>query len=119
VDWTAYTLLLIAIAIGVLGQLFFKYGMSRRPGFRARDLWSLVGDFPILAGFCCYGVATLLYFRVLGSLDLSLAYPTVSLGYVLVTFMSKVLFKEAVTRTQWVAILIICIGVALVGLGSS
>jgi multidrug transporter EmrE-like cation transporter len=118
-DWSAYTLLLVTIAIGVSGQLFLKYGMSRRPGFQVRNLWSLAGDFPVLGGFCCYAIATLLYFKVLGSLDLSLAYPTLSLGYVLVTFMSRLLFKESVTGTQWVAVLIICIGVGLVGLGSS
>jgi len=117
-DWTAYFVLLIAIVSGVVAQLLFKYGMLRRPGFRMRDWWSLAGDGPIIAGFCCYGIATLLYFRVLASLDLSLAYPTVSLGYVLVIFMSRLLFKESVTRTHWMAVLMICGGVALVGLGS-
>jgi multidrug transporter EmrE-like cation transporter len=117
-DWTAYSLLLIAIAFGVVGQLLLKYGMSLRPGFRVRDMWSLAWDFPVLGGLCCYGIGTLLYLAVLASLDLSIAYPTGSLGYVLITFMSKLLFKEAVTRTQWVAIVTICIGVALVGIGS-
>jgi drug/metabolite transporter (DMT)-like permease len=92
--------------------------MSRRPTFGLRDVPRLAADFPVLAGFCCYGIATLLYFRVLASLDLSLAYPTVSLGYVLVTFMSRLLFKEPVTWVRWIAILMICVGVTLVGLGS-
>jgi multidrug transporter EmrE-like cation transporter len=117
-DWSAYSLLLVAIAIGVVGQLLFKHGMSRRRGFRVRDSWSLLGDLPILAGFCCYGIGTLLYFRVLGSLDLSLAYPTVSLGYVLLVLLSRVMFNEPVTLARWVAVVVICIGVALVGLGS-
>ena len=117
-DWTAYSFLLIAIAFGVVGQLLLKYGMSLRLGFRLRDIWSLAGDFRILGGLCCYGIATLLYFRALSSLDLSLAYPTVSLGYVFITFMSRLLFKEVVSRTQWLAVLMICIGVALVGIGS-
>ncbi len=117
-DLKAYFLLLIAIVIGVVGQLLLKHGMLRRPGFRLRDLAELAHDFSILGGFCCYGIATLLYLNVLASLNLSVAYPTVSLGYVLVIVMSRVLFKESVTATRWVAVVMICAGVALVGLGS-
>jgi len=113
-----YTLLLVAIAIGVVGQLLLKHGMSRRPAFRLGDLVPLTRDVPVAAGFGCYGIATLLYFKVLASLDLSLAYPTVSLGYVLVIVMSRVVFKEPVTPARWAAILTICVGAALVGLGS-
>jgi len=42
----------------------------------------------------------------------------VSLGYVIVIVMSRVLFEEPVTLARWGAVVIICIGVALVGLGS-
>ena len=114
----AYLLLLVAILFGVAGQVLLKHGMSRRPEFRLSDFWSLARDVHILAGFCCYGIGTLLYFQVLARLDLSLAYPTVSLGYVLVIVMSRLLFKESVTFRRWVAVLVICIGVVLVGLGS-
>ncbi len=114
----AYALLLVAILVGVVGQLLLKYGMSRHPGFRLRDIAVLTRDFPIVGGFCCYAVATLLYFQVLANLDLSVAYPTVSLGYVLVIIMSRVLFNEPVSLTRWLAAIIICAGVVLVGLGS-
>ena len=117
-DLNAYVLLLVAVVIGAVGQLLLKHGMSRRPGFRLRDLPELVRDFSIFGGFCCYGFATLLYFHVLAHLDLALAYPTVSLGYVIVIVMSRVLFEEPVTLARWGAVVIICIGVALVGLGS-
>ncbi len=117
-DMTAYLLLLIVIVMGVVGQLLLKYGMSRRPGFRLGDLAALTHDFPVVGGFCCYGISTLLYFKVLANLDLSLAYPTVSLGYVLVIVMSKVLFGEPVSPGRWAAVMIICTGVALVGLGA-
>ena len=114
----AYAMLLVAIMIGVVGQLLLKHGMSRRPSFRLRDLASLGRDFPIVAGFCCYGIATLLYLKVLARLDLSVAYPTVSLGYVLVIVMSKVFFKERISPARWLGVVIICAGVALVGFAS-
>lgn len=117
-DVKAYLFLLVAIVIGVIGQLLLKYGMSRRPDFRLRDLTELTHDLPVIAGFCCYAIGTLLYFEVLARLDLSVAYPTVSLGYVLVIVMSRVLFEEQVTAARWIGVIIICTGVAMIGYGS-
>ena len=117
-DTSPYALLLIAIAFGVAGQLLLKLGMLRQPGFRFSEVVTLLCNSLVVAGFSCYGVSTLLYFQVLANLDLSLAYPTVSLGYVLVIVMSKILFKETITWKRWMAVTIICVGVVFVGLGS-
>ena len=114
----AYILLLIAVILGIIGQLLLKRGMSQRPDFQLRQIWLLVTDPAILAGFLSYGFSTLIYLQSLNTLDLSLAYPTVSLGYVLIILLSKILFKEEVKWTRWLAVIIICVGVALVGFGS-
>jgi multidrug transporter EmrE-like cation transporter len=116
-DLQAYVLLIIAILFGVVGQLMLKKGMARHPNFRVQDLMLLISDVPVVAGFLSYGVSSLLYFKVLANLDLSLAYPTVSLGYVFVVFLSNKLFKEKVTLSRWTAVFIICIGVTMVGFG--
>jgi len=115
----SYGLLLLAILIGVVGQLLLKHGMSRQPGFRLGDIAILTHNLPVVSGFGCYGLSTVLYLSVLARLELSLAYPTVSLGYVLVIIMSRVVFKEPVSPTRWLAAGIICLGVILVGIGSS
>lgn len=114
----AYTLLLVAIILGVVGQLLLKQGMSKQPNFQLGDILVLARNFHVIGGFGCYGISVLLYFKVLADLDLSVAYPTVSLGYVLVILISKMLFKEVVSLTRWTAVMIICIGVALVGFGT-
>ena len=118
-DIQAYSVLCVAILIGVSGQLLLKYGMSRWPGFRLGDLAVIFRSLPIVSGFCCYALSTLLYLAVLARLELSLAYPTVSLGYVLVIIMSRLVFKEPVPPARWFAAGIICCGVVLVGLGAS
>jgi multidrug transporter EmrE-like cation transporter len=117
-DPNPYFVLLTAIAMGVAGQLLLKLGMLRQPGFRFSEILTLVSNWLVVAGFSCYGISTLLYFQVLAKLDLSVAYPTVSLGYVLIIIMSKVLFKETITWQRWMAVTIICLGVVFVGLGS-
>ena len=96
-------------------ELSLKYGMSQRPDFRVKELLSLATNLPVVAGFMAYGLSTLLYFKVLVSLDFSLAYPTVSLGYVLVVLFSKIFFNEPVSKARWAAVFVICLGVALVG----
>jgi len=117
-DIQAYGMLLVAIVIGVAGQLALKYGMARQPDLRLGEFGVLTRNLPVIGGLSCYGVSTILYLSVLARLDLSVAYPTVSLGYVLVIIMSRVLFKEPVSRTRWMAAGIICFGVVLVGLGA-
>jgi multidrug transporter EmrE-like cation transporter len=116
-DGGPYIVLLLAILVGVAGQLLLKFGMARQPGFRFADVLGLCRNWPVLLGFGCYGLSTVLYLQVLAKLELSLAYPTVSLGYVLVIVLSRVFFKEAVSAMRWMAVMIICFGVVLVGLG--
>lgn len=115
-DANPYLLLLLAILVGVAGQLLLKFGMTRQPEFRLVDAVGIFRNWPVVTGFACYGVSTLLYLQVLARLELSVAYPTVSLGYVLVIIMSRILFKEAVSPMRWMAVMIICVGVVLVGL---
>jgi multidrug transporter EmrE-like cation transporter len=112
-----YLLLLLGISIGVGGQLLLKRGMRQRAGFQIGHLLTLIGDWWVIGGFACYAVSALLYFKVLATLDLSLAYPTVSIGYVFALVLSKVIFGEAISPTRWLAVTIICAGVALVGFG--
>jgi multidrug transporter EmrE-like cation transporter len=116
-EYSAFGVLLVAIMFGAVGQILLKSGMNGRPGFQIRYLWSLVLDVKIIGGFLCYGISTLLYLRSLANLDLSLAYPTVSLGYVMILLLSRKYFKEPVNSTRWIAVSIICLGITLVGLG--
>ncbi|MGE5263333.1 MAG: EamA family transporter [Acidobacteriota bacterium] len=114
----AFTLLLTAILLGAGGQLLLKKGMRRYPGFQLQALFALARNPAIIGGFGLYGISTLLYLKVLASLSLSLAYPTVSLGYAIVVIMSRILFQERISRTRWAAVGMICLGVALVGVGA-
>lgn len=114
-----YLLLIIAISLGVVGQLLLKTGMNRHPSFRVQDALALALDPYVVGGFGAYGVSVLLYLRVLATLPLSIAYPFVSLGYVLVILLSRMIFKEYVSRERWIAAGVICLGVVIVGLGSA
>ncbi len=115
-NFIAYGLLLVSILSAVVAQLLLKRGMSRHPGFHARDILALVRNSNILGGFFFYGFSMLAYFKVLETVPLSFAFPTISLGYGLVVILSSALFKEPVSGTRWLAVGVICVGVILVGL---
>jgi undecaprenyl phosphate-alpha-L-ara4N flippase subunit ArnE len=66
----------------------------------------------IWAGSFC--VAAVLWLLGVQYLDLSYAFPLLSCGYVLVTLLSIIVFKERVGALRWLAVGIISAGVALI-----
>jgi drug/metabolite transporter (DMT)-like permease len=65
-----------------------------------------------------YGVSSLFWLFILSKLPLSLAYPLVSMGYVLVVFFSWLLLREQVGIGRMVGVAVICCGVALLALSA-
>lgn len=63
-----YILLLTAILFGVSGQLLLKLGMERQWAFRFVETIGLLHNWPVLMGFGCYGISTLLYFPGIGEI---------------------------------------------------
>lgn len=67
-----------------------------------------------MAGIISYGISFLLWIKVLSKVELSYAYPMVSLGYVLVMIFSYFFFKENITPIRILGVAFIMIGVILV-----
>ncbi|WP_041537664.1 EamA family transporter [Carboxydothermus hydrogenoformans] len=116
---TKYILLLLAITfINVIGQFFIKKGVSGQE----LSLASLAGikyfltlflQPYIIFGFLFYAVSSILWMFVLSKVDLSLAYPMLSFGYVLVLVISKFFLHEAVSLQRWIGVFLICGGMIL------
>ncbi len=70
----------------------------------------------VMLGMLCYGIGTAVWVVVLSKLELSYAYPFISLSYVLVALASYVVFKEKISKMRWLSIVIIMLGVSLVSL---
>ena len=112
-------LLLIAISLGVVGQLTLKKGISAVGAISITNLyWGLIPTLLkqplIVVGFCCYFLSAGLYMIVISQVPLSWAYPLVSIGYILVVLFSKLIFHEEVTIWRWVGVCLICVGVITV-----
>lgn len=68
----------------------------------------------ILAGVGIYVAGTFTWLIVLSRIDLSLAYPTTSLSYILIVASSWLILGESVNRIKIAGVLVIITGVALI-----
>lgn len=68
----------------------------------------------IFLGLSLFVVSFFLWVKVLTQTELSYAYPLVSLSYVFVTLSSCLLFKESLSFTKVIGLILIVIGVSVV-----
>lgn len=110
-----YLTLAAFLILGITGQFLFKTQMNKTGAIKF-DI-SIIKIFfkpLIIAGLLCYGLATICWLSVLSKLELSLAYPLMSLSYVLVILVGIIFFKEKVTLSRWFGVILICIGVIFI-----
>ncbi len=119
--WTmiiALAILLLAIALGAVGQICLKAGISQL-GFKPpppKVLASIFTNIWVFMGFFCYGTSSLFYIVALSRLDLSYAYPMIALGYVMVTFLAWRFLHEVVPGLRLAGLAIILIGVTVMAM---
>jgi len=68
----------------------------------------------ISAGVIVLALQALIYTEALKLLDVSVAFTILSLNLIAITVLSRWILREQVTRTRWIGIGLIFVGVALV-----
>lgn len=112
-------LLFVSIAMGIAGQLALKRGMNKHGKVHVRfshligDIWNIYFHRWIILGVIFYVGSMPLWLVALSRIDLSYAYPLVSINFVAITLLSKFIFKEKVTRFRWISIFTILLGVII------
>ncbi|KAJ51586.1 multidrug transporter EmrE-like cation transporter [Clostridium tetanomorphum] len=111
--------ILVSVFLGALGQILVKVGavnlnLNFSSGYLVSSLVSILKNIPVMSGIISYGLSFLLWIKVLSKVELSYAYPMVSLGYVLVMLFSYFIFKENITPLRILGIAFIILGVILV-----
>lgn len=114
-------MVLVPVLIGVVGQICLKYGMAQVGKFSFDSATAILPQFIrafsnlwVLAGFAFYFLSSLFWMIVLSRVDLSIAYPMLSMGYAIVLLVSWILFKEPVSAIRWMGVLVIMLGVTLI-----
>jgi multidrug transporter EmrE-like cation transporter len=106
-------LILLSVFLGAVGQVAFKYGATHLPD-TGSVMEKVVAAWPITVGLAVYGVSTLLWIYALRTVELSYAYPLISLGYILVFIASYFLFHEAIGLLRMGGLVLILSGIVLV-----
>ncbi|OWK24488.1 hypothetical protein AJ87_21305 [Rhizobium yanglingense] len=77
-------------------------------------LWTVMSNVYLWGGLSCYAISVLLWLAVLTSNQVSVAYPMISIGYVIAVVFSFLLLGEAIPLARLIGIAVICLGVVLV-----
>jgi len=113
-------LLLLGVTLNAVAQLLLKAGTNAvgRFEFSAANAVpvgvKLATDPHILGGIACYVVSVVVWILALSRVEVSIAYPMLSIGYVLNALAAWYWLGEAVTPARLVGIGIIIVGVYVV-----
>lgn len=114
-----YLLIIVSVLLNASAQLFIKRGMITIGSvtLSANGVSSLalkaITNMPIIMGMLAYAVSILLWMIVLSRVNVSIAYPFLSIGYIFTAILAFFLFNEPFTVQKILGILIICVGVIL------
>lgn len=112
-----YIVAIISILLGAFAQYFLKVGISAVSPFSNLNLdiiQKIIFSPNIWYGIICYGLSLLFWFYVLAHLELSKAYPMVSLGYVVAIFLGYFFLNEPINMLKGIGIFLIIIGVIFI-----
>jgi len=116
----ALAFLMTGVLLNAVAQLLLKAGtnalgvltLSRETW--ADTLWSMATQGHFALGIACYALSVVVWIFGLSRVPVSIAYPLLSVGYVVNAVAAHYLLGEAVTASRWLGIGFIVIGVTLV-----
>lgn len=91
------------LSIGIVGVNNFLQNI----GAMATNVW-------LWGAMISYAVSILLWMSVLSKVEVSFAYPFLSIGYIFAAVVSYAIFNENLSPTRILGIIVICIGVFLI-----
>jgi drug/metabolite transporter (DMT)-like permease len=108
-------LVFICTIFGAAAQVLMKIGGTKIQGI---DPVHLLMDLPLIAGYACYGLNTLMLMMALRDGELSKLYPIIALTYVWVIILSYLFFHEVMNIWKIGGIVAIMAGVSVLGQAS-
>lgn len=117
---TALALLLTGVLLNAGAQLLLKAGTNTLGVITlTRDnligtVWSMATQGHFILGVACYVISLFVWILGLSRVPVSIAYPLLSVGYIVNAIAAHYLLGEAVTLQRWFGIGFIVIGVWLV-----
>jgi multidrug transporter EmrE-like cation transporter len=125
VSLVAFLLILTGVLLNATAQLLLKAGVNAVGtfAFSVENLVpitiKLATQLPILGGLGCYVISVVVWILGLSRVDVSVAYPLLSMGYVINAVAAWWLFGEVLSAQRLLGIGVILIGVVLVARSAS
>ncbi|HTE40031.1 MAG TPA: SMR family transporter [Steroidobacteraceae bacterium] len=117
---TAFALIVTGVLLNATAQLLLKAGVkvTGQIDLSGAHLWSaaraLAFEPHILGGLLCYVASVIVWILALSRVEVSIAYPMLSIGYIVTAVAAWHLFGESLTATRVAGIAVIIAGVYLV-----
>ena len=115
--WAAFALIMTGVLLNAIAQLALKASVSDT-GIINLDMQSLLSSAGSLAsnlwlwlGLICYGISVIVWILALSRVDVSIAYPMLSVGYIVNAVAASHLFNEPLGLGKVIGIGIIILGV--------
>ena len=111
-------MILGSVLLNAIAQLLIRKGMlcigtvgvdnfTQNIGAMITNLW-------LWGAMVSYAVSILLWMSVLSKVEVSFAYPFLSIGYIFAAVIGYMVFNENLSMTRIAGIIVICIGVILI-----
>ena len=116
----SFALVLFGVLLNAAAQLLLKAGTNSIGHFEFSSAnlvpigWKVATQPYILGGLMCYAISVVVWILALSRVEVSIAYPMLSIGYVVNALAAYLLFGEAVGVQRLVGIGIIVVGVYVV-----
>jgi multidrug transporter EmrE-like cation transporter len=116
----AFAFLMAGVLLNAVAQLLLKAGtnvlgvITLDAGNWTQTLWRMATQGHFVLGAGCYVLSLFVWILGLSRVPVSIAYPLLSVGYIVNAVAAHYLFGETVTLARWLGIGFIVIGVWLV-----
>ena len=117
---TTFAFIISGVLLNACAQLLLKAGTNALGGaiHLTMSNWfetfiKVATELPILGGLACYGVSLVVWIIGLSRTDVTIAYPMLSLGYVVSAIGAWMFLGEVIPPQRLVAIGVIMLGVVL------
>jgi len=109
-----YFALGISIILNALSLILLKSYALSAENAQGNIIWiHRILDIRFIISVAAYGLAAIFWLIALLGVDLMVAYPTLSLTYVLIGGIVPRLFAEEISRKRWSGIILIVVGVVV------
>jgi drug/metabolite transporter (DMT)-like permease len=124
----SYVLIVISVALAISGQICLRRGMNEvkeRTGMGAGELIKkpvtfvkeIATTWLVLLGLFLFMASAVFWLIVLTDVPLGVAYPFVSLTYIVVMFYDKFFENREILALNWLGVVAIVVGIVLINWG--